>query len=1009
MIKQLVKLILFLLFCSTGFAQQTGLSVEFISTGQGLPDKRIYCIAQDDAGVMWIGSSTGLYRYDGYNFVNYTHLFTGSGQKGIEFFDLKKTNDGLWVASQSGLYHFNTLTGTVTRKDLSRHKPFSEKIRRIFIDNRNRIWLYNDESDLGCFDTAFNLQFTYHYNFGAEAEKKISALLEDSDGSFWALTYMHGYDHLSGSGKFIAHYRHENLPGTIKKEILTPDGKLYHLYPGKQYDYQSVQWDTAENNFQKSRWNQGKAVAYLDRSGNRWLIDGEKITLVDTVSKKNISFTLPYRQEFISDYPTEYIYESNDNTIWFCNRKGIFKINYQRTPFVNYLTRKLSFNNDFGVSIRGMAEDDKGNIWIGSYPYEKERINLSVLDIKTNTVTPFKLLDVKGSPFDNQSSPAFSIRIHKNEVWHSSEGPYIAKTDRTTHRMMKYGVAGLGFPATTMALIRMNDSTVFLSSENTIARVNSLCSGNNCFTEILKPDGGRYNGISNFIDAGNGMFWATGKEGIFLLNNQGKQLQAFTASSNAPFSLPAGDVHHLYIQPGGILWLGTRHGLVKLDTLNKTSRVYTIADGLANNNVMGILPDEMGNLWMSTDNGLCRFNPVSQTFTTYDEKDELPHHEFNRMAYLRASDGRLYFGGLNGFTAFYPRDVDTSIMDLKPILLAFTKFDGSKDSIITLNNWSLPADKLTLNHNDKLFEFRFVLPAFRNPSKNKFLYKLEGMDENWQTLTGSSVISYDYLPPGSYTLRVKGATAGERWGNKEYTLEIIIHQAWFKTWWFFSLLALLAAAVLYALYRYRIARILQVQKIRNKISADLHDELGSVLTQISMQTEMVNSGIYTDDEKRKELENISATSRRAIHAMSDIVWSVNAGHDKIASLVDRMKDHTDTMLLPTAAEIEFTVSGLDEEKEIDNSLRQELFLIFKEAIHNIVKHCQPSIVQINMHNKNGMFELLIKNDINLKKDNNVPGGNGLRNMKKRAADIQAGLEIVNEGNFFTVKVRRNAI
>lgn len=201
----------------------------------------------------------------------------------------------------------------------------------------------------------------------------------------------------------------------------------------------------------------------------------------------------------------------------------------------------------------------------------------------------------------------------------------------------------------------------------------------------------------------------------------------------------------------------------------------------------------------------------------------------------------------------------------------------------------------------------------------------------------------------------------------------------------------------------------RLHQVRDKISADLHDELGSVLTQISLQSEMVNSGIYSEKEKQKELQNISDTSRRAIHAMSDIVWSVRPEHDKVANLTDRMRDHAGLMLEPLNTELDFTVYGMDEEKEIDNTLRQELFLIFKEAINNIVKHSRPSGVEIKMGNRNGQFEMLIRNDTRLRKEKNTGGGNGIKNMQRRAAAIRAVLETKQNETSFELCLRRESI
>jgi signal transduction histidine kinase len=437
--------------------------------------------------------------------------------------------------------------------------------------------------------------------------------------------------------------------------------------------------------------------------------------------------------------------------------------------------------------------------------------------------------------------------------------------------------------------------------------------------------------------------------------------------------------------------------------------LFTTSDGLPNNNIVGILPDEFGYLWLSTDKGLCRFHPAENSFISYYVQDELPHNEFNRMASLKASDGRLYFGGLNGLTAFYPGDVDTSLNHFQPILISYSMFRSEKDSIYTYDGSQVNQHPIVFTHKDQLFNFRFMLPAYREPEKNRFLYKLQGWDKEWQNSGQSNVISYSYLPPGDYTLLVKGAASGDTWSRREYRLQIIVQEAWYKTWWSITLAALALGGIFYTMYRYRLNQVLHVQQIRNKISADLHDELGSVLTQISLQSDMVSRDIYTEEEKQHELENIRNTSREAILAMSDIVWSVSAGHDKASSLIDRMKDHADLMLQPLDIVPEFIISGIREDRVIDNQLRQELFLIFKEAIHNIVKHASPTYVKIDMHNEDGLFELNVKNDINTPREKKAVGGHGLKNMKQRAETIGATLEVEAGDNSYTVILRRREI
>lgn len=214
-------------------------------------------------------------------------------------------------------------------------------------------------------------------------------------------------------------------------------------------------------------------------------------------------------------------------------------------------------------------------------------------------------------------------------------------------------------------------------------------------------------------------------------------------------------------------------------------------------------------------------------------------------------------------------------------------------------------------------------------------------------------------------------------------------------------MSLLLGSFIKKAYEARVRAVENLFNERNRISADLHDELGSVLTQISLQSDMAGSGIYTETEKQAELKDISRHSRQAIRTMSDIVWSIKSGNDTLGSLLDRMKDHADLMLLPLGTDIRFSVEGIDHSREIDGHLRQEIFLIYKEAIHNINKHSRASYTEIEVHN-HAQFTLKVLNDVRNENTKPAKAGNGLTNMKRRAKVINAQLEITKTGNSFMV-------
>ncbi|HAO47385.1 MAG TPA: hypothetical protein DCQ97_10695 [Chitinophagaceae bacterium] len=1014
--KAVASFLFFLFIPNFSIAQTPGLSIELISTEQGLPDKRVNCITQDNNGFMWVGTANGIFRYDGYVFEDFTRQITGSNQlKGVNINALEKDKAGnLWIGYNNGLAVMDPISGRVELKKLTAYSNPDRLVRRILFDNKGRVVLYVANGSILCYNEKMELQFAYRFSIAEKAAiDEHPLILQDTDNSFWLPTFYDGIDHISADGKFIEHYRqvlHPQRSNTLKTFINTA-GVLVQFYLDKPYNsiipHKQLKHLARDSAAIRSYVS---PAAFYDRSGNTWKIQIQTITLQDTIAKRKIIFRLPYKGDFLSDHPFLNIFQSSDNTIWTCSRKGLFKIHYKRSPFINYLSNPY-YPSQPGISIRGIEEDKKGNTWVGYYAYTHAgtKSNLAVIQKGSKEAIPYTLVNPNRQPYDVGVSCILNMFINEETILATSVNQYIHRINIKSHVVVNDSLTDENrIPV--KPLIYRNDSTVFLASDASVFMYNPLATGSRAFKDVhLNNRNELLSGVNDFFDAGNGYFWAAGNPGLYLLDNTGKIIRSYTDGKNSSIVLPVLDINFLHRDPKGILWLGTRHGLLKLDTARKMTRVFTTQDGLPNNNVMSILPDEFGYLWLSTDNGLSRYNPAQNIFINYDINDELPHNEFNRMAYLKASDGRLYFGGLNGVTAVYPKEVDTSLSNLQPQLVSYTKYAGQTDSVLTFSAASVAGNSLTFDHNDKLFSFHFMLPAFRSAVKNRFLYKLDGWDKEWQTAAGSNIIQYSFLPAGNYTLKVKGAAAGDTWSRQEYRLRITVLQAWYRTWWFYSLMTLLTATLIYLLYRYRINQVLKVQQIRNKISADLHDELGSVLTQISLQSDMVSSNIYNEEEKQKELTNISNTSRQAIHAMSDIVWSVKAGHDKNSSLIDRMKDHADLMLQPVGAVITFTVTGINENKEIDNHLRQELFLIFKEAIHNIVKHSSPTQVDIRMENSKSHFKLTIQNDINQQKENTILGGNGLENMQRRAKTINALVETKKEGNHFTVFLNRQRI
>jgi signal transduction histidine kinase len=245
---------------------------------------------------------------------------------------------------------------------------------------------------------------------------------------------------------------------------------------------------------------------------------------------------------------------------------------------------------------------------------------------------------------------------------------------------------------------------------------------------------------------------------------------------------------------------------------------------------------------------------------------------------------------------------------------------------------------------------------------------------------------------------VRGSNHDGVWNEHGAAVRLVITPPFWKTWWFRFLAASVAAGLLLMIYRYRIARLLEVERLRVRIASDLHDDIGATLTKISLHSELIEESAEPN-EIRESLRKIGAMSRELVTTMSDIVWSIDARNDTVGDLVDRMRDFAVGVLSAKAATVTFDLAGLEVQKKLPVNLRQNIYLIFKEAINNIAKHAAASQVEVQLRNAEGKFRMTVRDDGQGWRGNEYEKqtGHGLRNMKMRAVRIGGHLDISRNG------------
>ena len=326
------------------------------------------------------------------------------------------------------------------------------------------------------------------------------------------------------------------------------------------------------------------------------------------------------------------------------------------------------------------------------------------------------------------------------------------------------------------------------------------------------------NQVSTIAEDPSGSLWiGTLGDGLNFFDHDTKQFRRFHHDPARNSSLSSNEILSLHLDQSGILWIGTQGGgLNRLERLEAEAETtsftrYSEYDGLPNDVVYGILPDAEGGLWLSTIRGLARFDPGTEAFESFDVTNGLQADEFNLGAYYRSISGELFFGGVNGFNAFFPDQIERSTAAPALALTSFLKLNQPAVIENPLNQ----LEQVNLSYSDYVVSFEFAALDYRSPENNQYAYKLEGLDENWIELANRNQITFTNLAPGPYTLRVRGSNSDGVWNEAGISLPISVAAPPWRQWWAYALYALVAALL--------VLRFVQVQRKKERTRETLRE------------------------------------------------------------------------------------------------------------------------------------------------------------------------------------------
>lgn len=436
-------------------------------------------------------------------------------------------------------------------------------------------------------------------------------------------------------------------------------------------------------------------------------------------------------------------------------------------------------------------------------------------------------------------------------------------------------------------------------------------------------------------------------------------------------------------------WVGTNKGIYLLDRNFRSVQHFDANNGLAGTYIYGLLLDDNGNAWCSHQHGLSSIEARTLQITNYDKDDGIQDWDFNNRAFYKAADGTLYFGGVGGFNYFKP--------PLKPI--SYYEPEVYVDEILVNNRPFQPDSnaneirELHLRHRDNNIVVRALIKDLDN--KHSLVYRLRESDAQWKHLPDKSVLTFSSLAPGSYRLELG---VFDKYGHRnlhQKTIHIFIQAPFYLRSWFWVAVAILVTALI--AWRYHSIKLrkqkahfreqLALEKQRNKLTADLHDDIGASLSSLQVNSMVAHELLLHEPGRaQKVLEKIASQSQSLSERIGDIIWSMKPGKDEFMTMSNRIRSFANDIMGDTDIQYHIDIAGEADTVITDITIRKNIIFITKEAINNAVKYSKASALSVILHLKQNQATLSIR-------DNGIgfvpqqSRGNGIDNMKRRAKEI----------------------
>lgn len=942
---------------SAAFAQK--FSYRLYTMQDGLPGLDVSAIIADSRGYLWVSSYGGLSRFDGKTFKNYG-MSDGLPQYSGAYNFVEDTLGRIWFIYNRGVGVFD---GVKFVEYPIENAPTDIRINELLETMEHKMRFVSFKGIYELENKSWKKLNLFPHN-----PDVICNYAEETDDGCLLINCLDSIVKINKNG------HHETIISTNNaderfKTLMKTGGQLFtstlnHLYVLKGNHFETIHDDVLKN----------KDI-YFE------FIDSKKRLWVGTINNGIFVFSGNTYQQInppeLNLYQISKFCEDYEGNIWATTSNGLLKLS---PSWIDFYNKDNALVNK--QEVRSTFKDSDGTLYFGHTKGGFSKWS-------NNSFASSKdFLDKPSSNLIDNWVQGFSVD-GKKHVW-------LFTNDNTLIRMEGNHAENMStkwniHPGSAAMMYNFFDNTLYTANPYGVMKVKD---DNFKIDSLPNFRGNKITSIAS--DLSHNVWFSTSKGKIYMQNKNGSYSQMNHLLGIDSIFLTLKWINNsLWIVTNG---LGIYKYHCTADDTYSCDEHITTKDGLPSDIVFSIASDNKNSLWVSTIAGLAQVsfhkenNKETYSINKYGEKEGFNNKSYYYATLVTDNNNDVWYGTDEYLARIYSgkisEDTTPAIIHIENVSLFYSTTNWAKYTASFSPFFHLPLRPvLPYNQNDITIDFKAI--TFGNENNIEYAYQCDGIDTGWANTGSITHITFANLSAGTYTFNVRAKKPHSRWSSPAVYSFTILPPYW-ETWWFRLLLFITVASLIYSIYRFRMKQLIKLQNMRNKIASDLHDDIGSTLNSISLYSEVAKQA---PDKHKEALDMIGESSRKIIDSISDIVWTINPENDNLENIIERMRSHSYNNL--RAKNIEFTFKADESLNKLKLTMenRRNFYLIFKETLTNLVKYSEATRVSIIVADDNNHVKLIIRDNGKGFDTTALSNGNGLTNMKRRAAEMKAELKI----------------